>query len=218
MATDFQEQRIKMVDGQVRTTDVTDTAILDAMLAVPREIFVPENWKPLAYIDEDIEIAPARYLMEPSPFARLLQLAGLRGGDNVLDVGCGTGYSCAVLSKIVASVTGLESDPSLAAAARDNLAKLGCANVEIAEGSLAGGHAGSAPFDVILVNGAVDEVPSALLDQLADGGRLVTVVGQGNAGRATFYLKENGIVSSRRGFNTAVMPLAEFRRQPAFEF
>lgn len=224
MAADFHEQRVKMVDGQIRTTDVTDAAVLAAMLAVPREEFVPAHWRPLAYIDEDIEIAPAgdgagaRFLMEPSPFARLVQLAAVTGGDTVLDIGCGTGYSSAVLSRIAAAVVGLESDAALAAAARDALAAHGRGNVEIVEGPLAQGHAARAPYDVVIVNGAADELPSALFDQLAEGGRLVAVIGHGHAGRATLYLKEGGLVSQRRVFNAAVMPLAEFRRQPEFEF
>ena len=224
MTADFHEQRVKMVDGQIRTTDVTDAAILSAMLAVPREEFVPARRRPLAYIDEDIEIAEAgdgraaRYLMEPSPFARLVQLAGVRAGDFVLDVGCGTGYSSAVLARIAGFVVALESDPALAAEANATLAALGCENVAVVEGALAAGHAAQAPYDVIVVEGAVDEIPPALTDQLKDGGRLVAVVGEGNAGRATLWLKEDGVVSARRAFNAAVRPLAEFRRVPAFEF
>lgn len=224
MTADFQGLRIKMVDGQVRTTDVTDAAILAAMLTVPREDFVPQQRRALAYIDEDIEVAPAgegreaRYLMEPSPFARLVQLADPRDGDRVLDVGCGTGYSSAVLAAIVGEVVALESDATLAAQARETLASRGLGNVAVVEGPLAAGHAARAPYQVILVNGAVDEVPAALLDQLGDRGRLVAVVGTGNAGRAILHVKENGFVSVRRAFNAAVRPLAEFRRAPAFEF
>jgi protein-L-isoaspartate(D-aspartate) O-methyltransferase len=224
MTVDFQELRVKMVDGQVRTTDVTDAAILTAMLSIPRELFVAEARRPLAYIDEDIEIAPAvdgrsaRYLMEPSPLARLLQLAGIRSTDRVLDVGAGTGYASAVLSNIASAVVGLESDASLAAAARSTLADLGVANVTIVEGPLEAGHAASAPYDVILINGAVDAVPATLFDQLADGGRLVAVVGEGMRARATFFVKEKGVVSERSAFNAAVRPLDAFRSAPAFNF
>ena len=223
MTVDFQELRVKMVDGQVRTTDVTDTAILSAMLAVPREAFVPAVRRAFAYIDEDIELAASesaapRFLMEPSPFARLVQLAGVRPGDTVLDVGCATGYSSAVLSRVAGAVVALESDPALTAQARAVLAAQGCDTVSVVEGPLAAGHAARAPYGVILVNGAVDEVSPALIDQLADGGRLVAVVGEGNAGRATLHVKENGVVSVRHAFNAAVRPLAEFRRAPAFEF
>lgn len=224
MTVDFQELRVKMVDGQVRTTDVTDVAILSAMLEVPREEFVPEGRRVLAYIDEDIDLSTfvqgtaRRFLMEPSPFARLLQLAKIDSGERVLDVGCGTGYSSAVLSRLADSVVALESDSGLAARAREMLAAQGCANVSVVEGPLAAGHAQNAPYGVIVVNGAVDEVSQALFDQLADGGRLVAVVGHGNAGRAMLYVKDGDVVSARRAFNAAVRPLEEFRRAPAFEF
>ena len=221
MTADFQDLRTKMVDGQVRTTDVTDAAILSAMLEVPREAFVPAARRPLAYIDEDIEIAegrPGRHLMRASPFARLVQLAGVRAGELVLDVGSGTGYSSAVLARIAGFVVALESDPALAAEAGQRLAALGCDNISVVEGPLPAGHAAQAPYDVILVGGAVEEIPAALFDQLKDGGRLVAVVGAGNSGRATLWLKEDGLVSSRPAFNAAVRPLEAFSRRPAFQF
>lgn len=224
MTVDFQELRVKMVDGQLRTTDVTDPDILLAMLTLPREDFVPESWRPLAYIDEDIPVVESpearnrRYLMEPSPFARLVQLAEIVPTDHVLDVACGTGYSSAVLSLLAGSVVALENHPELAEAARATLAGLGRDNVEVVEGALAEGCKAKAPYDVILINGAVDEVPQALFDQLKDGGRLVVVVGHGNAGSATYHVKEDGIVSARRVFNAAIMPLEEFRRAPEFVF
>jgi protein-L-isoaspartate(D-aspartate) O-methyltransferase len=224
MTVDFQELRVKMVDGQVRTTDVTDAAILDAMLAVPREAFVPAARRAFAYIDEDIELdgsregGARRFLMEPSPFARLVQLAGVKASDTVLDVGCASGYSSAVFSQLAGSIVALESDPVLASQAREALAAQGCDTVSVVEGPLAAGHPARAPYDVIFVNGAVDEVTPALFDQLADRGRLVAVIGTGNAGRATLHVKENGLVSARHAFNAAVRPLDEFRRAPAFEF
>ena len=231
MTADFQELRVKMVDGQVRTTDVTDADILSALLAIPREEFVPARLRALAYIDEDVQIAegqiaegqiakgrPGRFLMRASPFAKLVQLAGVRAGDLVLDVGAGTGYSSAVLARIAGFVVALESDAALAGEAGERLAALGCENVSVVEGPLAAGHAAQAPYDVILVEGAVDEVSPELISQLKDGGRLVAVVGEGNSGRATLWLKEDGLVSSRAAFNAAVPALDAFRREPAFEF
>lgn len=224
MSADFSELRIKMVDGQIRTTDVTDPAILEAMLSVPREAFVDEKRRPLAYIDEDIEIAPARpglparYLMEPSPFAKLIQLADVGEHDHVLDVGAGTGYSSAVLSRIAASVVALESDAELAARARKLLAENGHGNVTVVAGKLQEGHPAAAPYDVILIEGAVEQLPESLLAQLREGGRLAVVEGHGNAGVAKLYVKTGGSITGRRAFNAAVKPLSGFERTPAFEF
>ena len=207
-----------MVDGQVRTTDVTNLGILDAMLAIPREAFVDEQRRPLAYIDEDIEIAPGRYLMEPSPFAKLVQLAAIRPGETVLDVGAGTGYSSAVLSQLAGRVVALESDAALADRARAALAALAIDNVAVVTGPLRGGHAEAAPYDVILLEGAVEVLPDALFAALRDGGRLVAVEGRGNAGVARLYLKSGGTVTGRRAFNAAVKPLPGFERTPTFVF
>lgn len=224
MKADYSEQRVKMVDGQLRTTDVTDAAILAAMGSVPREVFVGENLRPLAYIDEDIEISAApgrrapRYMMEASPFAKLVQLAEVQPGDAVLDVGCGTGYSSAVLSRLVGSVVALESESALAERATATLAGLGCGNVTVVAGPLAAGHAPVAPYDVIIIGGSVEEIPQSLYDQLKEGGRLVAVEGHGNAGVARLYVKDNGIVTGRRAFNAAVKPLPGFEKIRVFEF
>jgi protein-L-isoaspartate(D-aspartate) O-methyltransferase len=218
MNADFSELRTKMVDGQVRTTDVTDPAIIEAMLTIPREAFVDERLRPLAYIDEDIEIARGRYLMEPSPFAKLVQLADIRPGETVLDVGAGTGYSSAVLSRLAGWVVALESDAALAERARAALANLTVENVTVVTGPLAAGHADAAPYDVILLEGAVETLPDALFAELREGGRLVAVEGLGNAGIARLYLKSGGIVTGRRAFNAAVKPLPGFERTPAFVF
>jgi protein-L-isoaspartate(D-aspartate) O-methyltransferase len=207
-----------MVDGQVRTTDVTDAAIIAAMLAVPRENFVDEKRRALAYIDEDIAIAPGRFLMEPSPFAKLVQLAAIKPSDRVLDVGTGTGYSAAVLSRLAASVVALESDAALADRARAALAALGAGNVTVVNGRLADGHAATAPYDVIIVEGAVESLPDSLTGQLREGGRLVVVEGRGNAGVARIYLKSGAIATGRRAYNAAVKPLPGFERTSEFIF
>ena len=221
MTADFQDLRVKMVEGQVRTTDVTDAALLAALFEIPREEFVPAQRRALAYIDEDIQISegrPGRFLMSASPFAKLIQLAQVQAGDLVLDIGCGTGYSSAVLARIAGFVVALESDSGLAAEAGGRLAALGCENVSVVEGPLQAGHAAQAPYDVIVVEGAVDEIPAALTDQLKEGGRLVAIVGNGHSGRATLWRKENGLVSSVATFNAAVTPLDAFRREVEFVF
>ena len=223
MSADFSERRVKMVDGQIRTTDVTSAPLLDAMLSVPREAFVGPNQRDLAYIDENIRISDganggARYLMEPSPLAKLLQLAEIGAGESVLDVGCGTGYSSALLSRLARSVIALESDPALAEAAGSTLSALGCGNVAVVAAPLAQGHAAKAPYDVIFIGGSVEDVPASLFDQLSEGGRLVAVEGQGNSGVARLFFKTGGVVTGRRAFNAAIKPLPGFERIHAFEF
>jgi protein-L-isoaspartate(D-aspartate) O-methyltransferase len=219
----FEAARIKMVDNQIRTTDVTSHAVLSAFLSVPREEFVPAAMKPLAYIDTDIELPASgstgrRYLMEPSPLAKLLQLATIARGDKVLEIGCGTGYASAILSTLAASVVALESDTALVSEAAETLARLGYSNVLVVTGDLEKGHAAGAPYDVIFVHGAVETIPASILAQLNDGGRLVAVVGSGNASRAQLFLHENGRTSERLAFNTAVKPLPGFRLTREFVF
>lgn len=224
MAADFSAQRAKMIEGQLRTTDVTNVALLDAMRDIPREEFVPGRLKSLAYSDEDLEVAAAgdgqeaRYLMEPSPFGKMVQLAEISASDFVLDVGCATGYSSAVFSLLASSVVALECHPALAEAASAKLSDLGYDNVAVVEGPLPDGYAAEAPYDLIFIGGAVEFVPDTLLLQLKDGGRLVTIRGLGNAGFAELYVKDDGIVSSRRAFNASVKALPGFRREQAFVF
>jgi len=222
---DFEAARVKMVDTQVRTTDVTSHSVLMALLTVPREAFVPEKAKLLAYIDNDVEISaaapgkPARFLMEASPLAKLLQLAAITKDDFVLEVGCGTGYTSALLSMVAGSVIALECDETLAAEAKAKLADY--AKVEVVTGPLEKGYAAGAPYapyDLIFVNGAVEEVPAALLGQLRDGGRLITVEGYGNAARAKVFVAERGAVSENVFFNASVKPLPGFAKAREFVF
>ncbi|MFC3072657.1 protein-L-isoaspartate O-methyltransferase family protein [Shinella pollutisoli] len=215
---DYKAARTKMVDNQIRTTDVTSHAVLDAFLTVAREEFVPAALKPLAYIDNDVQLSPGRYLMEPSPLAKLIQLADVAEGDVVLEVGCGTGYASAILSRLGSSVVALESDAALAATATETLARLGYDNVAVVVGDLEQGYAAEAPYDVIFVHGAVEVVPEALFAQLRDGGRLVVVEGYGNASQARLYVKEGGKTSERNVFNTSVKPLPGFRKAREFVF
>ncbi len=146
---DFEAARIKMVDNQVRTTDVTSHPVLSAFLTVPREAFVPEEMKALAYIDTDVKVSAAnggRYVMEPSPLAKLVQLAAIEPGDAILEIGSNSGYGAAILSRIGGSVVALESDGALAAQARTTLAALGYDNVTVVEGPLEAGHAAVLPM------------------------------------------------------------------------
>lgn len=224
MTIDFELARTRMVDNQIRTTDVTSHPVLQAFLSVAREDFVPANLRELAYIDDDIRIlsgqdgAPDRFLMEPSPLAKLLQLADVGKDDVVLEIGCGTGYVSALLSLLADSVVALESDPALAETAAESLSTLGYDNVAVVTGALAQGYKPEAPYDVIFVGGSVQQLPSALFDQLRDGGRLVVVEGYGNASKAKLYVSEGGNTSARRGFNTSVKPLPGFEKAAQFVF
>jgi protein-L-isoaspartate(D-aspartate) O-methyltransferase len=221
---DFQAARVKMVENQIRTTDVTSHSVLNAFLTVPREAFVPEKSKLLAYIDTDIEIAPAaggnkpRYMMQASPLAKLLQLAAVGKEDVVLDVGTGTGYTAGLLSLLAGSVTALESDEALAAQAKETLSGLGYTNVAVVTGELEKGHQAIAPFDLIFIDGAVEEVPETLLAQLRDEGRLLVVKGYGNAARATVFTRERGAFSENVFFNASVKPLPGFAKVKEFVF
>jgi protein-L-isoaspartate(D-aspartate) O-methyltransferase len=214
--SDFSVARTMMVDGQVRTADVTDHRLLQAMLEVPREKFVAAEQASLAYLDRDLPIAAGRYLMPPATLAKLLQLAEIQPGDKVLVVGAGTGYAAVITAKLAANVVALESDAALAAVARRECA--GAGNVSLVIGALEAGHAAGAPYDVILVEGAIEFLPDALAGQLAENGRLVAVVGAGLSGQATIVIRENGRLSWRSAFNAALRPLPGFQKRHEFVF
>ncbi len=182
---DYASARRNMVESQLRPNKVTDPALLDALAAVPRELFVPEPLRSVAYVDEDIPLGRGRFLMEPMILGRLLELAAVRSSDVALVVGAGLGYSAAVLARIAGRVVALEGDRELAQQAAQMLQNLGVSNVALVEGPLAEGAPRQAPFNVILFDGAVDRVPPAILDQLPEGGRLVVVIRTAGIGRAT---------------------------------
>ena len=221
---DFETARANMVDSQLRTTDVTSHSVLKAFLSVPREAFVPAGVREIAYVDEDLQICPARdgrparYIMKASPLAKLLQLAAVSKEDVVLEIGGGCGYAAAILSQLAGSVVSLESDEALAAQATETLASLGYDNVAVVTGDLAKGYASEAPYDLIFLNGSVEEVPAALTDQLRDGGRLVVVVGYGNAAKATVYRRDGNSTSAATFFNASVKPLPGFAKAAEFVF
>jgi protein-L-isoaspartate(D-aspartate) O-methyltransferase len=218
MAIDQEKARRNMVDCQVRTADVTSLELLAAFLAVPRERFVPAELAEIAYLDEELPLGNGRFLIAAAPLARLLQAAMIEPGNKVLDVGCATGYSTALIASLGATVTGLEVSPELAARAREALASLKIENAAIREGSLDAGLAMQGPFDVILIGGSVQRLPDALKDQLKPGGRLVAVEGSGNAAFAKLYVNDDGNVSARRLFNCALPLLTGFERAPQFVF
>ena len=216
---DFATARLNMVESQIRPNKVTDPHLLDAFETIPRERFVPERLRGIAYIDEDVALGGERYVMEPMVLAKLLQAARPGPEDVALDLGCGSGYATAILSRLVATVVALEADPALAAAAIRTLDELEIDNAVVVEGPLAEGYPRQAPYNIILLGGAVAEVPTAIANQLAEGGRLVTVVSVGaGLGRATLMQRDGGVISSRILCDAAVPVLPGFEAAPGFVF
>lgn len=217
--TDFAVARYNMVESQIRPNKVTDQRVVDAMMRVPREVFVPDAVRGVAYVDDAVAIARGRYLMEPMVFARMLQAAEVQADDVVLDVGCGTGYSSAVIAQIAATVVGVESDPDLAAKAGNALASVGADNAVVVSGPLTAGYAAQAPYDVVFINGAVSGITAELTAQLAEGGRLVAVVrGEDGVGVVRLFRRSGETVSSRPLFETLPAMLPGFEPKPAFRF
>ena len=207
-----------MVDAQVRTNDVTDPRIHEAMRLVPRERFVPASKQAMAYADAVVEVAPGRFLLDPRTFAKLLQLAEILPTDLVLDVACATGYSASVLARLARSVVALEQDADLIRVAVDALSSVGAGNATVVQGPLTAGVKARAPFDVIFINGAVAERPESLLAQLGNGGRLVTIVRDGAQGRAHLFVNRDGRVGVRPDFDATVPSLAGFKKSVGFVF
>jgi protein-L-isoaspartate(D-aspartate) O-methyltransferase len=220
--SDFSTARQKMVDGQVRPSDVTDLRIIDAMIAVPRELFVPESRRALAYLDLDLEVSestgPKRFLIKPAVIAKMLQAADIKTTDSVLVVGCASGYSAAVVAKLAGRVTATEGDRALAAKAADLLAALGCPNVTVHHAAAAEGDPSNAPYDVIVLDGATEVVPERLYRQLREGGRLVAVFAMGLPQRAVVVTHSHADFGSRALFDTTAPVLPGLERVPAFVF
>jgi protein-L-isoaspartate(D-aspartate) O-methyltransferase len=210
--------RRKMVDGQVRPADVTSPELIAALLDVPRERFVPAGREALAYFDGEIEIAPGRALPRPRVLARLLQSARVTRRDHVLDVGCGLGYSSAVLARLAGSVVAIEEDAALARQAKAALTTNGAGNVEVVCGPLAEGWAAAAPYDLILLNGATEIVPETLGRQLKPDGRLVGMFGRNPSSRGTIFRLAEGRLVGRSIFDAGAPLLPGFTAPPAFVF
>ena len=218
----FSTARQKMVDGQVRPSDVTDIRIIDAMLAVPREAFVPENKRALAYMDLDLDVSEAgsakRFLIKPVVLAKMLQAAEIRETDRVMVVGCASGYAAAVIAQFAPDVTATESDYALAVKAGAVLAQNGCGNVSVRTAAAADGDAAGGPYDVIVLNGATEIVPDRLYGQLRDGGRLVGVFAMSQPQRATLVASSHSDFGNRALFDAAVPVLPGMERLAAFVF
>lgn len=218
---DFAVARRHMVDSQILPNRVTDTRVIAAMSDLPRESFVPDAWKSLAYIDEAVPVGNGRHLMEPMAVARLMQTAEPRAGDIALVIGSATGYTAAILARIVDTVVVVEDDSGLIQQASSTLSGLGVDNVAIMEGALENGYPDQAPYDLIVFDGSVEQVPDGIKRQLAEGGRLVAVVGgqgRGLLGRAVVMTRFHGAISERTAFEVGTPPLPGFTAKQGFSF
>ncbi len=221
MQTDFAAQRRNMVESQLRPNKITDEGILCVMEQLPRELFVPPLAADISYIDEDIQVAPGRYLMEPMLLARMVQTAAIMRGDHVLEIACGTGYGTALLANLSDYVSAIDTDSALLAAAAANLRQLDL-RASLTAAPLERGLPEQGPYDVILVSGAVADVPAAWGAQLAEGGRLLVIVradnGVAQTGVARLYTKTGGVLAVSVLFDAQTPYLPGMAPRPSFTF
>lgn len=213
----FEKARRNMVDCQLRTCEVTSLPVLAAFDTVPRELFVPAALRDQAYLDRALPLG-GRELAPPLTLGRLVQIAQITKADRVLDVACGLGYSTAILAHLAGTVVGIESDETLVRQGVANLKALGLDNASIHHAALTEPPKGEGLFDVVVINGAFEEVPAAYLPAVKEGGRLVGVSMRGGVGRAVVLTKADGAWSERAYYNAAASMIGEFRRAPAFTF
>ncbi|WP_428928405.1 protein-L-isoaspartate O-methyltransferase family protein [Marinibacterium sp. SX1] len=214
--TDFEARRRTMVDTQVRPADVTRFPIIDAMLTVPREDFVPDAYRETAYVGEHVPISPGRVVLEPRLLGKILDALDLTGEDLVLDIGSAYGYSAAVIAHIAQAVIAVEGDETLAAESMPLLSEAGADNVIVEEGAMTEGAAEHGPYDVIIIEGGVETMPAALIDQLKEGGRMAAVFCEGALGTLRVGHKHNGKMTWRDEFNAHVPVMPGFARESAF--
>ncbi len=205
-----------MVDTQIRPSDVTKFPVIDAFLSMPRELFVPNALRQAAYAGENIEISDTRVVLEARTLAKMIELLDVGPDHLVLDIAPGLGYSSAILSRLSEAVVALESDPDLAREAESNLAEAEVLNVAVVEGALAEGAAKHGPYDIVLIGGAVRQVPDTILDQIKSGGRIAVLFQEGRVGVCKIGIKSGEGVSWRFGFNAGAPVLPEFDVQGAF--
>jgi protein-L-isoaspartate(D-aspartate) O-methyltransferase len=215
---DFLNRRVMMVDTQVRPSDVTKYPILDALLSVPRELYVPDDLREAAYVGENVQLASGRVLLEARTLAKLLDALDIQPGDLALDLGCGLGYSAAVIARLAGTVVAVEEDEGMAAEAQRLLSEEGVDNALVVVGPLTAGAAKHAPYDVITLQGGIETLPAAIAAQLRDGGRIGAVFMDGPLGTAQIGIKRDGQIIWRPAFNAAAPVLPGFARQRSFSF
>lgn len=214
--SDFSTRRVMMVDTQVRPSDVTKFPIIEAMLAVPREVYVPAAKREAAYMGENLDLAPGRVMLEARTLAKMLDALDIQPTETVLDLGCGYGYSAAVIARMAHAVIAVEEDATLAAEAQRTLSAEGVDNAAVVVGPLAAGNAKNAPFDVITLQGGAEVVPEALLAQLREGGRIGAIFMDGALGTAMVGYKIDGKLTWRFAFNATAPVLSGFAKARAF--
>lgn len=213
---DYTARRTMMVDSQVRPSDVTKFPIIDAMLSVPREAFVPAHLREAAYVDENIDLGGGRVILEPRTFAKMLDALDIQGDDLVLDIGSAYGYSAAVIARMAEAVVAVEENPEMVREAQALLAEHGADNVVLHEGPLTEGAPELGPFDVIMIEGAVEHLPQALTDQLKEGGRMACLFSEGALGVVRVGYKIDRHMNWRFAFNAGAPVLPGFERHHAF--
>jgi len=214
--TDFAQLRTTMVDTQVRPSDVTKYTIIDAMLSVPREAFVPDNKRTQAYVGEHVEIGAGRVVLDPRVLAKMLDALDLKDDELVLDLGCGLGYGAALLSRMAEAVIGVEEDAGLATEAQARLADKGADNVVVETSTISKGAAAHGPYDAILIEGAVETLPAQIEDQLKDGGRICAIFADGALGTVKMGIKTGGVITWRMLFNATAPTLPGFTKPAEF--
>ncbi len=214
--SDFAQRRTMMVDTQVRPNDVTKYPVIAAMLHSPREAFVPDNRRDVAYSGENLTIAPGRVLLEPRTLAKMIDALNLQPDDLVLDLGCGYGYCAHVLSQIAQAVVAVEANVTLAEEAEKRLREQGADNVAVVHANLDAGAPAQGPYDVILIEGAIEVLPDAIADQLNEGGRIVALWRDGGLGVVQLGHKIDGLIVWRYAFNAHAPLLPGFSRRPEF--
>jgi len=216
--TDFAAAREAMVDTQVRTSDVTRYSIIDAMLRVPRELFVPKARRDVAYAEAEIPLAPGRAMATPRTLAKMLDAADIGRSDLVLEIAPGTGYSTALIARLAAAVVAIEPDAGLCAQATEALQRLEAINAVVTLGDPTAGDPAHGPYDVIFVNGAVERVPEALTDQLKDGGRLVAIFLERGVGQCRVVLRAGDTIATRYAFDATAPLVPGFETKRVFAF
>ncbi len=215
--SDFAARRTMMVDTQIRPSDVTKFPIIDAMLSVPREAFVPDERRDVAYAGRNVDLGAGRVVLEPRTLAKMLDALDVQADELVLDLGCGLGYGAAVLARMADFVVAVEESEALAAEAQTALSEAGADNVAVITGALVDGNAKNGPYDVILVGGgAVEYIPETILDQLKEGGRIAAIFADGMLGIVRIGYKIDGDIVWRFSFNASAPVLPGFEAKQVF--